>query len=208
MQFDRKFTGACRRLDDEDLPRIGAEIGVGEDEVHAILEVEAAGAGFDAQCRVKMLFEPHVFWKHLGEGPKRDRAAAAGLAYPNWGAKRYPRDSYPRLVAAMEIDETAALNSASWGLGQIMGYNHAAAGYPSAAAMVTAFRDDEEAQLRAMVAFIKASKLDDEIRRHDWTGFASGYNGPGYAKNAYHVRLEQSFKHWQAIKDTPAGPLA
>ena len=55
------FRGKAKRLDDIDLPRIGARIGVGEDEMHAILDVEAAGSGFDAQDRIKMLFEPHVF---------------------------------------------------------------------------------------------------------------------------------------------------
>ncbi|MER8423279.1 N-acetylmuramidase domain-containing protein [Mesorhizobium sp. M1403] len=35
-----------------------------------------------------------------------------------WGEKPKPRDSYPRLKAACVIDETAALKSASWGLGQ------------------------------------------------------------------------------------------
>lgn len=203
MSFDRIFTGACRRLDDEDLPRIGATIGVGEDEMHAVLDVEAAGSGFDDMRRVKMLFEPHVFWNQLGKGPQRDRAAGAGLAYPKWGARPYPRDSYPRLLAAMEINEGAALRSASWGLGQIMGYNHALAGFNDVPSMIRAFRDDEEMQLRAMVAFIRASKLDDEIRRHDWVGFARGYNGPGYAKNGYDVKLKRAFDHWSKIKDTP-----
>jgi hypothetical protein len=57
------------------------------------------------------------------------------------------------------------------------------AGFGSPQVMVIAFLDDAEAHLRAMVAFIIAAGLDDDIRRHDWSGFARGYNGPGYAKN-------------------------
>lgn len=197
------FKGKAKRLEDIDLPIIGREIGVGEDEIHAILDVEAAGSGFDKQGRPKMLFEPHVFWRELGPGPKRDKAAAAGLAYPKW-KRNYPADSYPRLAQAMAIDEEAALRSASWGLGQVMGFNHKVAGYSTAKAMVLAFVDDEEHHLRAMMNFIKANGLDDELRRHDWAGFARGYNGAGYAKNAYDKKLAAAFAKWQRIKDTPA----
>jgi hypothetical protein len=197
------FRGAAKRLESIDIPRIGSRIGVGEDELHAFMEVEANGSGFDSKGRPKMLFEPHVFWRELGPGPKRDRAAAEGLAYPRWKPRAYPKDSYPRLQKAMAIDEEAALRSASWGLGQIMGFNARAAGYASAKAMVLAFLDDEEHHLRAMIRFIETNGLDDELRRHDWAGFARGYNGPGFAKNGYHKNLAASFARWQKIKDTP-----
>jgi hypothetical protein len=200
------FKGAARRLDDLDLPRIGALIGVGEDEVHAILDVEAAGRGFDAQGRPKMLFEPHRFYKNLGAGPARDKAVAMTLAYPSWGEKPYPGDSYPRLMKAMAINREVALRSASWGLGQIMGFNHKAAGFASAEAMVRALADDEDQHLEAMIRFIKANGLDDELRRHDWAGFARGYNGPGFAKNGYDKKLKAAFDRWRKIPDTPWSP--
>lgn len=197
------FKGKAKRIEDIDLPLIGREIGVGEDEVHAILDVESAGSGFDKQGRPKMLFEPHIFWRELGPGPKRDAAAKAGLAYPRWKPGAYPKDSYPRLAQAIAIDEEAALRSASWGLGQIMGFNHKMAGFDSAKAMVEAFKADEDQHLRAMINFIRAAGLDDELRRHDWKGFARGYNGPGFAKNGYDRKLAQAFARWQKIKDTP-----
>lgn len=198
-----EFKGRAKRLDDIDLPLIGRLIGVGEDEIHAVLDVEAAGSGFDKQGRPKMLFEPHIFWKQLGPGAKRDKAAAQGLAYPRWKPGAYPKDSYPRLLKAMQIDEEAALRSASWGLGQIMGFNCKAAGYPTAKAMVEAFVDDEADHLAGMIRFIKAMGLDDELRRHDWKGFARGYNGAGFAKNGYDRKLAAAFAKWQRIKDTP-----
>lgn len=196
------FKGKAKRIEDIDFPLIGREIGVGEDEVHAILDVESAGSGFDKQGRPKMLFEPHIFWRELGPGPKRDAAAKAGLAYPKW-KRNYPADSYPRLAQAIAIDENAALRSASWGLGQIMGFNHKMAGFDTAKAMVLAFMDDEDQHLRGMINFIRAAGLDDELRRHDWAGFARGYNGVGFAKNGYDRKLRDAFAKWQRIKDTP-----
>lgn len=198
-----RITGKAKRLDDIDLPAIGAEIDVGEDEIHAVLDVETAGGGFDSIGRPKMLFEPHIFYRELGPGPARDKAVALGLAYPKWGQKKYPKDSYARLGQAMEIDLEKALRSASWGLGQIMGFNCKLAGYATARQMVDAFLDDEETHLRAMVKFIINSGLHDELRGHDWAGFARGYNGAGYAKHGYHTKLAAAFKRWQGIPDTP-----
>lgn len=200
------FIGEAKRIEDLDIPRIGARIGVGEDEIHAFMEVEAAGSGFDRQGRPKMLFEPHVFYRNL-QGQKRDAAVKAGLAYPKW-RREYPNDSYPRLLAAMEIDETAALKSASWGLGQILGENHKLVGYATPQAMVRAFIEDEETHLEAIVEFLKAKGLDKHLRAHDWAKVAEGYNGKEYAKNGYHTKLKAAFAKWQKIKDTPYPPPA
>ncbi|CAH2399261.1 N-acetylmuramidase domain-containing protein [Mesorhizobium ventifaucium] len=203
--MNKTFKGAAKRITDRDIARIGAMIGVGEDEMHAFMDVEAAGSGFDRYGRPKLLFEPHVLYRNLA-GAKRTAAVRAGLAYAKWGAKPYPKDSYPRLVAAMEIDETAALKSASWGLTQILGENFKAAGFATVQAMVQAFMADEAAHLEAAVRFIKANKLDDELRDHNWAGFARGYNGPGYKKNRYDSKLAAAFAKWQKIRDTPLPP--
>lgn len=197
-----RFAGKAKRLDDIDLPRIGAHIGVGEDELHAVLDVETRGGGFDKKNRPKNLFEPHIFYREL-KGKERASAVKLGLAYKKWGEKKYPRDSYPRLIKAMKINADAALRSCSWGLGQIMGFNCLLAGYATALDMVEDFRDDEETHLRAMVNFIASSHLDDELRAHDWSGFARGYNGSGFERHGYHTKLAAAFAKWQKIKDTP-----
>ncbi|PAQ09202.1 N-acetylmuramidase family protein [Mesorhizobium temperatum] len=205
--MDIMFKGAARRLDDLDLPKLGARIGVGEDEIHAFLDVETSGHGFDAHGRPVILFEPHVFFRNLS-GAKRAQAVAAGLAYARWGEKPYPRDSYPRLKAACAIDETAALRSASWGLGQVLGENFKAAGFLTVQAMVEAMMEDEALQLAAAVNFIAANRLDGKLRKHDWAGFAKGYNGASYRKNAYDIRLAAAFRKWSGIKDTPSAAPA
>lgn len=200
------FKGRAKRLDDVDLPRIGARIGVGEDELHAFMEVEAAGSGFDSIGRPKMLFEPHVFYRLLGEGKARELAVSKGLAYPKWGVTPYPKDSYPRLISAMEIDETNAMKASSWGLTQILGENHKTVGYATVQDMVKAFMDDEEKHLEAMVQFLIANHIDDDLRAHRWDVVARVYNGPGYAKNQYDARMAVAYRKWKGIKDTPWTP--
>lgn len=203
--MNEPWKGRAKRLEDIDIPRIGHEIGVGEDELHAVMDVEARNSGFDSQDRVVMLFEPHVFWRELPVN-LRDTAQAKGLAYPKWGTRKYPKDSYPTFEKAVAFHERAAYRSASWGLGQIMGFNASLAGFDHAKQMVEAFAADEEHHLEAMVSFIKNAGLDDELRAHDWKGFARGYNGAGYAKNKYDTKLAARFKWWQGKPDTPWSP--
>lgn len=195
------FKGRAKRLDDVDLPREGHRIGVGEDELHAFLDVESRGGGFDAQGRPKILFEPHVFYRNL-RGEARTRAVDLGLAYPKWGMKPYPKDSYPRLLSAMAIDETAALKSASWGAFQVLGENYAKCGYPTVQDMVRAFMADEEEHLKACIAFLIAEEIDDDLKAHRWAVVARAYNGPGYAKHGYDTKLAAAYAKWARIPDT------
>lgn len=201
------FRGAGKRLADEDLPRLGHGIGVGEDEIHAFLDVETSGSGFDGKGRPKALYEPHRAYA-LSQGAARKELVKLGIAYPKWGTKPYPSDSYPRIVQALAIDPRVALEATSWGLGQVMGSNHVAAGFESAAEMVAAFLDSEESHLAAAVAFIRANHLDDELRAHNWAAFARGYNGPSYASHGYHTKLAARYAFWRKIPDTPWSPPA
>ena len=49
------FIGKANKIKDVDIPRLGATIGVGEDEIHAVWDVEAGGrSGFDHRSRPKL----------------------------------------------------------------------------------------------------------------------------------------------------------
>lgn len=208
------YKGKAEPLQDLDLPRIGHEIGVGEDVIHMLIEVESRGKGFDKQGRVIMLFEPHKFYKHL-RGEKRSVAVEQGLAYPEWGQSKYPRDSYPRFLKACKIDETAAYKSCSWGLGQIMGENFRMVGYDDPQDMVAAFAESEKNQLEAMIEFAKSADIDDDLQvidrkikagqiisPADCIPIARAWNGSGFASHNYHRRLASSANKWARIKNT------
>ena len=107
---------------------------------------------------------------------------------------------YPRLERAIGFDEEAALNSASWGAGQVMGFNHAVAGFTTVQAMVNAMVRGEDAQLIAMANFINANNLARPLRNQDWTTFARGYNGPAFVENKYDEKLKVAHaKHRGAL---------
>ncbi len=194
------FKGAAAKLELADLAMVAEEAGIELAALRAVVAVEAAGSGFDKEGRPKILFEPHIFWRLLDE-EDREEARSEGLAYPKWGEQPYPKGSdaqYERLVDAMEYDQSAALKSASWGMGQIMGSNHNLAGYGDVETMVFACMDSEANQVRMMVSFIKSAKLLTAIQNHDWAAFARGYNGPAYAKNAYDVKLAAAYERFSA----------
>lgn len=193
------FTGAATPRTPAGLAHAAAVIGCELAALKAVLSVEAAGSGFDRLKRPKALFEPHIFYRLLAGQPAKLKAAiAGGLAYPRWGMKPYPADSYPRITAAIAIDETLGLEAASWGLGQLLGSNFAKAGFPTPQAMVAAFVGGEDAQLAGMAAFIVGSGLAADLRLKKWAAFARGYNGPSYAKNRYDAKLAAAYARARA----------
>ena len=209
------FVGTGKRLAPGDIDAAARDLRVEAAVLSAFLEVETAGRGFDVQDRPKMLFEPHVFWRELGPTAKRDRAAEQGLAYRKWRTGSYPRDSYPRLLAAMRIDKNAALRSASYGLGQIMGFNCQAAGHNTAEDLVQAAKLGEREQLTQLVALLRSWGLDALLRGRDftdpasWADVARRYNGSGYAVHGYHERMAAAYAKYadDALVDEPDVPL-
>lgn len=186
------FRGAGVRATEADFAAAAARLGTGARELHAVITVESAGSGFYSDGRPKMLFEPHVLFRHL-TGDKLTAAVKAGLAYPKWGTKPYPKDSYPRLIQALEIDETAALMACSWGLTQILGENHLACGYTTPQQMVAAFAAGEAAQLTATADLMASKGLGKALKAHDWPAVAKGWNGAAYARQGYQTKLALAF---------------
>mgnify|MGYP001224362777 FL=1 len=194
--------GAQKKLTDYDIPRIGHSIGVGEDEIHAVLDVESRGVGFDKHGVIR-LFEEHVFYRQLPKHLRQD-AVKKGLAYPKW--RRNYKDNYNRLLKAYAYNPEAALMACSWGLAQIMGFNFRTVGFDTVEDIVKTFAKSDAYQLEAMVEFIKTAGLDDELRNHDWAGFARGYNGKGYKRNRYDEKLKKRYDWWKSKPDTNWSP--
>jgi hypothetical protein len=214
---DMLFTGKI--LDDEDLPRLGHKIGVGEDIIHANIEVETGGRWVDSKGRLPMLYEPHVADRAAPNATIRNKLRKAGLAYPKWGEKGYPADSYPRFWRAYAIDPETACKACSWGGPQLLGENHLLMGYRTAEDMVRAFLTDQDKQLEGMIDFIANAKLDDELRvlqakldkgqkvtADDCRAYVRGYNGPKYERNDYHTKFAKALNKWVKIPDTPWSP--
>ena len=209
-----EFKGNARRASVEDIAAIAADLGVSVAAFRSVITVEAAGSGFDKAGRPKALFERHHFFKHLKDNPNQlEKAVSAGLAYKAWGEKPYPKGSdavYLEIERACDINENAALLSTSWGLGQVMGSNFKMVGCASVEDMVREAVESEAGQLRQMAGFIKSANLVKAMKELNWAAFAKGYNGPGYAKNAYDTKLAQAYAKFEKephheVSPSPAG---
>jgi hypothetical protein len=112
----------------------------------------------------------------------------------------------------MKLNKPAALKSASWGMFQILGVNYGSCGYSNIDAFVEDMKTSEKNHLVAFLKFIKkrgveqylnkiiqSGTANSAIRMPYWQKFAYGYNGPGYAQNDYHNKLERAFVKYRMV---------
>ncbi|WP_375766537.1 N-acetylmuramidase domain-containing protein [Archangium gephyra] len=181
-----RFIGAAAPLTARGIEACADKLSVRPADIWAVLHVETRGCGYFADRRPVILFERHIFSRKT-EG--RFDQQASDISNPKAGGYAGGVAEYGRLERALALDEQAALLSASWGLGQVMGFNAQDLGYGSMEQFISRMMESEDEQLAALTAFIQKNGLDTALRNHDWAAFARGYNGPGYAKNQYDKKL-------------------
>lgn len=171
----------------------------------AVVECETSGKPFEQDNRTpSLLFERHKFYSELQKHqPSKLKAAIqAGLAIPKWSRKTQYKDqgtSAGRLnviAKARAIDEEVANRAASWGLGQTMGFNAERLKYENATVMVGELSNGIAEQIDALVREIKTDHLDRYLKAKNFTAFAKGYNGSGYAQNQYDTRMAAADARW------------
>lgn len=179
----------------------------------AVTEVESGGrltVKIDGREEPLIRFEGHYFHRLLAE-EKRAEARKKGLASPRAGAVKNPASQVARwrlLDEAMAIDRAAALQSVSWGIGQVMGSHWKMLGYASVEDLVAEARSGVAGQVRLMLRFIKANGLTGLLNTHDWAAFARAYNGPGYRVNRYDSRIAAAYARYKRGVAAPrTGPV-
>ncbi|MCV9908700.1 N-acetylmuramidase family protein [Brucella sp. HL-2] len=167
----------------------------------AVAEVESDGrALFDINGKKEpsIRFEGHYFDRRLS-GRIRDRARQAGLSAYEAGRIRNPKTQRERwllLERAVSIQKKAALESTSWGLGQVMGAHWEWLGYRNVDELVAEARSGVTGQIQLMLRFIKKAGLKETLQTCDWPNFARRYNGPAFARNQYDSRMAAAFGRW------------
>lgn len=185
------FTGNSLPLSSTGLGEALDVLGVGAEEAWTVLTVETGGCGFLRDRRPLILFERHIF--HHQTGGRFDLTHPS-ISSPRPGGYLGGAREYDRLQEAIALSRTAALNSTSWGMAQIMGFNAGLAGFSSAEEMVGAMMNREDQHLVAMARFLRARSLHKALAAHDWPAFARGYNGADFAKNQYDARLGAAYR--------------
>lgn len=197
-----------------DIENAAARLGVSARQLKAVIAVESGGGWFtDLRAEIlnldgpggfidgsmpKILFEAHLF--------SEDTKGKYDKTHPNISSRKWDQtlyfggqSEYKRLYAAAQLDNTAALRSASWGMFQILGRNFKAAGFQDVQSFVAGQKASAAMQLAAFCNFVANIKLVPAIRQmtvdpESCRAFAKGYNGKGYAKNAYHEKLAKALR--------------
>lgn len=178
-------------LTPEGIARAATVAGCSPRALRAVIAVEAAGAGFQPDGRPKILFERHIF--HRLTGGKFD-ASAPQVSQATPGGYEGGKAEWSRLYAAVQLDPDAAVQSASWGLGQIMGFNWKLCGEKSLLGFLLAMHNSENAQLMLMAHFLRSTGAAVPLAKMDWAGFARSYNGSAFAKNHYDSKLAAAYE--------------
>lgn len=193
------------KLTNEMIKDLANRLGIEPALLKAVQLVEAAGRdGFLADGRPQILFEGHIMYKEFHKKfPDRDLdyfcKRFSTVFYPKWDKSKYfgSLGEYKRLELAREIDEECALKATSWGMFQIMGFNHNLCGCKDVFDFVHKMSESHEKQLELMYYFMNNSGCLKELKEKDWAGFAKKYNGPGYAQNAYDQKLRNAYENFK-----------
>lgn len=166
--------------------------------LQAVQQVEARSHGFLPDGRPVLLFERHIMYRQLkSHGLDADQLAQKHPDLVNKRAGGWQDSSreHDRLNLMKQIHSAAAIESASWGLFQIMGFHWQTLEYVSAAGFEKQMSESEQMQLDAFVRFVEASpKLHHALKAQNWPEFARRYNGPRYKRNQYDVKLAAAFE--------------
>lgn len=188
---------ASKKLSKNDVLVAALGLGVEPAALKAVIDVEAASSGFDNQGRPTILFERHKMWSELTKInwiTKRNELAAKYPDICNKSSGAYNvRPQYEKLRIASELNWDVAHKSASWGLGQVMGFNATSLGYADIKEFIDAMYESEAKQLDAMCRFIKINRLTSALKSRNWAAFAKGYNGSSYAINKYDLKLAVAY---------------
>ncbi len=203
-----------RFLSEQNLQQAAESLNIEVAAIKAVNEVESRGEGFLNDQPV-ILFERHVFWKRLkgvGIDPRPLQAGNEDILSTQWGGYIGGVAEYGRMTRAQMINSAAALESASWGLFQIMGYHWKALGYDDVKDFVVRMQHSEADHLEAFVRFLKANRLErylrlaegqDSLQLSNFTHFARRYNGPMYERNHYHTKMMKAYRRYKKQQPEP-----
>lgn len=188
------------QLTEQDIRRAADTLKVELAAIKAVSEVESKGGGFLKEGEPKVLFERH--WmnrrlKHYGLtlAAELGRSQRPDIVNSKTGGYRGGSHEWTRLQTARKLSEDSALESASYGRYQIMGFHWRALGYRSVREYFEKMCMNEGRQLDAFVEFIRIDgRLHGALKAKDWTTFARIYNGPAFAKNKYDQKMAEAYQ--------------
>ena len=105
------------------------------------------------------------------------------------------KTAWATLNEAIALNENAALQSCSWGMFQVMGFNFVQCGYQNINTFVAAMKANEQGQLAAFVGYCRKKRgLIAALKDKNFITMATLYNGSDYGD--YDKRIEKAYKKY------------
>lgn len=185
-----------KKLTEQQIKEVALKYQVPYASLKAVILTEAKSDGFYSHTLIPVVrFENHIFHK------KTNGIYTAN--YPHLSSKsftnKYNKEGYAefiRFLQAYDLDADSAIWSTSWGIGQVMGFNFPVTGAMNLQQFMKNMFESEAKQMDAMMGFVKSNGLLPAMRNMDWSTFARVYNGPDYALNKYHTKLDTAYQRY------------
>lgn len=186
-----------KKITNQQLAAIATNNGFEFAAVKAIVMVEGSGSGFDAATeKILIQFEPS-WYKRLDA---KDGFSGHGV----WEENKVEKQSAEWIAFndAFSKDSDAAMMATSWGIMQVMGFHYRDIGFNTVGEMVDFAKVSESNQVELGIRFIKKNaRLNDALKKKDWSTFAYYYNGEQYKKFNYDNRMMDAYN--EAVKIKP-----
>ena len=197
-----------KKLTEEQIQSQAWALGIEAAALKAVIEVECKGLGFNADNTPVILFERHVMRQRLIANDQSKVVDQMMIKRPDLcsrsaGGYGLYSAQHGRLNAAAQYHRASALESASWGIGQVMGYHWARLGCTDALDLQKRMSESEGQQLDVFCRFILTdTALHQALQQRKWAEFARRYNGAAYKENLYDVKLARAYEQLSATYKT------
>jgi hypothetical protein len=196
-----KLTKGVGKLTAVEFEAAARSLGEGIDArlIHAFADVESGGkSGFGPEGLPVIAYEGHIFRRLTGHRYDKTHPLLSyrytKKAGPEWQKNnKDQKAAWETLNAAIALDEDAALQSCSWGMFQVMGFNYEQCGYRTAKTFADAMKAGEKGQLDAFVGYCKnKAGMIPALRNKNYAAMATLYNGEDYGD--YDKRIERAYR--------------
>ena len=184
---------------DADIEAIAGRLGCAARQIKAVARVEGAGAGWDKDGLLKLLWERHYLWRRVKIAlPLLSNSSPGG--YTTDTDKDGINDSWEKLADATGLfGFNVAAECASVGKFQVMGAHWKALGYRSVADFYWRLSRSEAEHYEVFARYIEVNGLLPALRCVDGNptnaeALAFGYNGSGGVAAGYHTKIAEAFR--------------
>ena len=161
--------------------------------LYAILMCESntkdnPGSGFWSSGKIKQRFESHIYDSFIHQKKFYVKNKILPGLSRDWICKH--------------TNKQLKLMATSFGIAQIMGWHYPELGYESIEDMVNDYKNSDEKQIISFFKFIKIYRggrffqvLRNSAGGKNFRKIAKYYNGAGYRKNRYHIKLKTYYEN-------------